>query len=125
MSLRFLVDNALSPRLVDALRDAGHEALHVRDLGMETAPDEEIFAWAASEKHIIVSADTDFGTLLALRDVPSPSVVLFRGSGTRRPDRRRDLLVENLPRVSEDLEEGSLVVFEAGQLRIRSLPIVE
>lgn len=125
MSLRFLVDNALSPQLVDALRDAGYDALHVRDLGMETARDDEIFARAAADQRVIVSADTDFGTLLALRDKSGPSVVLFRGSGTRRPDRRRDLLAENLPRISENLETGSLVVIEADRLRIRSLPIAE
>lgn len=124
MSLRFLIDNALSPHLVEALREAEHDALHVRDLEMQAAPDEEIFAWAASNQRVIVSADTDFGTLLALRAERSPSVVLFRGRGTRRPDQQSALLLENLPRLSEDLEEGSLVVFEADRIRVRTLPVV-
>lgn len=68
MSLRFLIDNALSPDLAEALREVSYDAVHVRDLHLQVASDEEIFARAASEQRIIVSADTDFGTLLALRD---------------------------------------------------------
>ncbi len=41
--MRFLVDNALSPLVAEELRRAGHEALHVRDRGMQAATDEEIF----------------------------------------------------------------------------------
>lgn len=123
MPLQFLVDNALSPHLVEALQEAGYDALHVRDLELQAAPDEEIFAWAASNQCVIISADTDFGTLLALRLEREPSVVLFRGRGTRRPDQQSALLLENLPQLSENLAEGSLVVFEADRVRVRALPI--
>jgi predicted nuclease of predicted toxin-antitoxin system len=56
----FLVDNALSPILAERLRQAGHEAAHVRDHGLQGAGDEEIFERAKNEDRIIVSADTDF-----------------------------------------------------------------
>lgn len=74
--MRFLVDNALSPVLTEKLVGAGHDARHVRDLGMQDATDEEIFDLAATEDCIIVSADTDFGTILALRRSAEPSVVI-------------------------------------------------
>ena len=41
--MRLLIDNALSPALADLLRRAGHDAVHVRDVGLHHASDEEIF----------------------------------------------------------------------------------
>jgi predicted nuclease of predicted toxin-antitoxin system len=91
--MRFLIDNALSPALAALLQQAAHDAIHVRELGLQHADDEVIFERAAAEHRIVVSADADFGTLVAVRSSPQPSVIQFRGegSGSRRHWRERCL----------------------------------
>jgi len=120
--LRFLVDNALSPTIAEDLRSAGHDAIHVRDYSLQGASDEEIFGHAAAERRTLISADTDFATLVASRRETHPSVILLRRA-PKRPGEQSKLLLANLPAMMEPVAQGSIAVLEQERLRVRRLPI--
>jgi predicted nuclease of predicted toxin-antitoxin system len=120
--LRFLIDNSLSPLIADGLGKVGHDARHVRDYGMQKAADPIIFERARRERRTIVAADTDFGAILALRGTRKPSVILFR-LATHRPEKQLALLLATLPKIEDDIANGSAITIEESRVRIRPLPI--
>jgi predicted nuclease of predicted toxin-antitoxin system len=122
--LKFLIDNALSPVLAHELALLSHDTVHVRDLGMQAASDEAIFDRAAEQDRVVVSADTDFGTLLAARKQTNPSVILFRHGSQHRPSDQTALLRANLPQLEQALQAGSIIVITPDRIRIRALPLL-
>lgn len=120
--MKFLVDEALSPVEAALLCDSGEDAVHVSQYDLISAKDQDILERAESEDRVVVSADTDFGTLLALRQRRQPSFILFRG-GPRRPEQQAAMLLAQLPNIAAELEKGCIVVFHDQRVRVRSLPI--
>jgi len=121
--VRFLLDANLSPALLTPLRDAGHDAVHVADIGLLTASDDLILSTAEDEHYTVITADSDFPMMLALRRATTPSVVHLRHINELTWQNQGALLTANLPEVLRDLQEGAIVSLSPTRMAIRRLPI--
>ena len=121
--MKLLLDANLSPSLVGPLTDAGYQVVHVAELGLLAANEDTIFEHAAAERCVVVTADSDFPMMLALRRATAPPVVLLRHITNIPPIAQTALLVANLPRVLEELEAGAVVSLSPTRLAVRNLPM--
>jgi predicted nuclease of predicted toxin-antitoxin system len=121
--MKLLVDENLSPRVAELLRDKGIDTTHVLEHGLGGSPDTEVSTFAVTERRSIVSADSDFTTLLALSRGTAPSLVLLRSGDQLKPDAQAALLLANLPALEADLEQGVVISLSTTHVRVRRLPL--
>jgi predicted nuclease of predicted toxin-antitoxin system len=112
----------VSFRVVEWLRSAGHDAVHLREQHLQRLPDPDVLAKAAVEGRILLTFDLDFGELLALRAGADVSVVVFRLRNTR-PDHVIARLQTVLARSAPALMDGAIIVVDDGLHRVRKLPV--
>ena len=113
-----------SPQIASLLRENGYDAIHVRDLNLQATADEEVFAEAERDDRVIVSADTDFGALLALRESVSPLFILFRKTTGVRPSVIASQLLDLLSRYRQEIDAGCIPTGTNHLIGIRQLPIL-
>ena len=75
--MRFFADMGLARSTVAFLRADGHDAVHLRDQGLQRLEDADIFEKAQAEGRVILTHDLDFGRIVALSRVSVPSVITF------------------------------------------------
>jgi predicted nuclease of predicted toxin-antitoxin system len=81
--VRFLVDAQLPPAVAHMLREDGHIAEHVTDIGPSDATDRALWRYALDIEAVIVTKDEDFANMLAMGG-DTPAVVWVRVGNTRR-----------------------------------------
>ena len=91
--MRFLLDNNLSPKPAELLRAAGRDVVHVRDSGLASATDTVVIDEARTQGRVLISADTDFGTLLARTHATTPSFLLIRRASGRRASEQAAIIL--------------------------------
>jgi predicted nuclease of predicted toxin-antitoxin system len=101
---------------------AGHDAIHVRDYGMQASSDIDILERAREENRTIVSADSDFGVILACQSAAYPSFILLREPALISAADYVEVLLRALPLLEPELVTGCVAVFRRGRIRLRKLP---
>lgn len=73
--MRFLVDEVYSERVATLLGERGHDAVHVRTIGIGGAADTDVLARAADEQRILITENAaDFLPLLDQRQSAGSSM---------------------------------------------------
>ncbi|MFB3922991.1 MAG: DUF5615 family PIN-like protein [Terriglobia bacterium] len=116
--MKFLANMGISPRTVAFLRDFGHEAVRLPEIGMDRASDMEVIALASREGQVVLTFDLDYPALLALNVKGRASAIVFR---TTKADATwiNSRLEQFLPMIESALLEGAIVVVEDDRARIR------
>ncbi len=104
-------DNNLSHKLVDRLKPMDVEAVHVKSFGLQEASDNEIWQYATPNNYHILTKDSDFSYIVALRGF-SPKVIQL-DIGNKSTKAIVDLLEqysETVAKFLTDNETGLLVL---------------
>ena len=120
--MRFLADMGLAQSTVAFLRAEGHDAIRLRDQGLQQSEDIEIVQKTRTEGRVILTHDLGFGRIVALGGTRVPSVITLRLSDMH-PNQINQYLIAVLERFTEQLEMGALVSVTDDGIRVRSLPI--
>ena len=119
---RIVLDQGLPATAALILREDGWDAVHVREMEMQDAKDDEILDYAARESRVVITLDRDFPQILALTAASRPSVVLIRQQRLRAAEVAA--LVKSIWRTHEQvLGQGCVVKVSARGTRARLLPL--
>jgi predicted nuclease of predicted toxin-antitoxin system len=78
--VKLLLDQNLSPRLAHTLAAIYPDTTHVRDVGLQAADDDTVWAYAAEHGFVIVSKDADFHQRSFVLGPPPKVVWIRRGN---------------------------------------------
>ena len=120
--MRLVLDQGVPRDAATRLRGLGYECLHLAEIGMSKAADEEIPAFSLERNAIVVTLDADLHTILALSGASGPSVIRMRLQGLGSLGVVE--LVQNvLAGFQTDLKRGSLVTVKAHKTTCHRLPV--
>lgn len=120
--MKIVIDMNIPPTWVSVFEAAGYEAVHWSTIGNIKATDTTIMAWAVSNGYTVFTHDLDFGTLLAISEADTPSVIQVRTQDVF-PDKLGKIVLAALKQFQTELETGALVTVNEAQAKARILPI--
>jgi predicted nuclease of predicted toxin-antitoxin system len=120
--MRLVLDQGVPQDAAALLRRLGYDCMHVGEVGMSKAADEEILAFSLGRNAVVVTLDADFHTILAVSASQGPSVIRIRLQGLGAPE-VVELVRKVLAGFEAELKRGSLVTVKALKTTCHRLPV--
>jgi len=117
--VRLLLDENLSPQQAAVLREQGHDAVAVIEVGLSGQPDEKIREFAIAEDRVLLTLDVDFANMLRFPTAGTPGVIRLK---IHPPKEKavREQIQKALALLKETPLAGCLAVSHGEIIRIRS-----
>jgi predicted nuclease of predicted toxin-antitoxin system len=122
MPVTLVLDQGVPRDAAGRLRDLGYDCVHVGEVGMSTASDEEILGFALGKNGIVVTLDADFHAILAVSGAAGPSVIRIRIQGLQAAE-FEDCVRLVFMHFESELKAGSLVTVKPRKTTCHRLPI--
>jgi predicted nuclease of predicted toxin-antitoxin system len=117
--VRFLVDECLSPLLVNVAREASFEAYHLAHVGGASWPDWRIAAYAVAHDMVLVTNNaTDFRALYERQEVHPGLVILVPSVGREEQSRLFQTAVARVAQLPDLVNKVLEVHFEPAGERL-------
>jgi len=113
----------ISYQVAKWLNSIGHDAIHLSNEGLHTLGDHLIVEKAINEDRIILTADMDFGQILAFTKSNLVSIIQFRLYDLS-PGNIISKLNIVFDKFSDDMDTDSVIVtIQENKMRIKKLPL--
>ena len=123
MSRRFLIDENITPALVEIGKERGIFVQHVAHIGMASAHDFEVVAHAVRNDMICVTNDrSDYLRLYAKQDVHPGLAIVMRNVRGERQMELFEVLLDYLSGANVDLMNKVIEIAEDGSIQTYDWP---
>lgn len=117
--MKFLLDSCISFFAVKDLRENEFSVTWVPETGKDPG-DEVIIEKAYSENLVLVTADKDFGELVFLKGMHSPTII--RLVNITAIDQGK-IILELIRSYKKEIEDGAIITVDRYRVRIRHLSV--
>ncbi len=120
--MQFVLDQGVPREAAVLLRSLGHDCIHIGEIGMSKAADEEILAFSLGRDSVVVTLDADFHAILAVSGAHGPSVIRMRLQGLGASE-VVGMIRNVLASFEAELKGGSLITVKARKTTCHRLPV--
>jgi predicted nuclease of predicted toxin-antitoxin system len=118
IGLLFLVDEDVPRSTARVLRDAGFDAVDVRDVGLRGKSDQLVFDYAQRENRLLVTCDLGFSNIVKFPPSQSVGLLVVRIPDSEPIEAFNREVLKAVKEVGEDLRQR-LAIVEIGKVRLR------